>query len=240
MKIGVIGRGRWGQVYLESMRSMGMEIAWVCGKDDLRFDAPAVIIATPPATHFELARRALLLGRHVLLEKPMALSFDDCERLYLLARRFGVVAFTGHTHLYSPEWSEVKYRMSGRMGKQVGVGYIGGTPQPGVPKWWCKGSHLVAMAVDLYGAPRQVSFKEKSESLEVAFENATATLFLRDERIGPYFSTGWCEYAAKETRPTAMQCLLGEFHAAIVRGEPDSRGFALGREVARVLKYAPA
>ena len=47
----------------------------------------AVAIATPAATHFDLVRAALEAGKHVLVEKPMAPTSDQCLRLIELAQR---------------------------------------------------------------------------------------------------------------------------------------------------------
>src|SRR6266540_6701981 len=57
----------------------------------------AVVIATPVSTHFELARQALEAGRHVLVEKPMATSCEEAERLIELAERRGRTLMVDHT-----------------------------------------------------------------------------------------------------------------------------------------------
>ncbi len=64
-------------------------------------DPDAVVIATPVKTHFPLAKEALLAGKHVLVEKPMASSSAECEELVELARERGLVLMAGHTYLYS-------------------------------------------------------------------------------------------------------------------------------------------
>ena len=55
----------------------------------------AVFVATNPATHVELADEALSAGKHVLVEKPLALSAADCRRLGEQARAAGVVLMAG-------------------------------------------------------------------------------------------------------------------------------------------------
>ena len=52
----------------------------------LASDIDAVYIGTPHVTHFELARTALLAGRHVLCEKPLALNAEQVRELALIAR----------------------------------------------------------------------------------------------------------------------------------------------------------
>jgi predicted dehydrogenase len=68
--------------------------------DDPRIDA--VVVATAPATHHALVRRALLAGKHVLVEKPMARTSVEARDLIAVARRAGRVLMPGHTFVYSP------------------------------------------------------------------------------------------------------------------------------------------
>jgi UDP-2-acetamido-3-amino-2,3-dideoxy-glucuronate N-acetyltransferase len=62
----------------------------------------AVVIATPPATHFALARAALASGRDVFVEKPLTLEVERSVELVELADRLGRVLMVGHVTLYHP------------------------------------------------------------------------------------------------------------------------------------------
>jgi predicted dehydrogenase len=66
----------------------------------------AVVIATPAATHFELAMKALESGKHVLVEKPMATTVEEVDKIWNLAKGKNLVAMVGHTFLYN---SAVRY-----------------------------------------------------------------------------------------------------------------------------------
>jgi predicted dehydrogenase len=68
----------------------------------------AVVIATPPRTHYPIARRALEAGKHVLVEKPLATSLRDAQELAALALAEGVVLMPGHTFIYSPAVNTVR------------------------------------------------------------------------------------------------------------------------------------
>jgi predicted dehydrogenase len=61
----------------------------------------AVIVATPPSTHIDVALRTIRAGKHVLVEKPMATSVSGAERLILEAATTGVVLMVGHTFEYN-------------------------------------------------------------------------------------------------------------------------------------------
>jgi predicted dehydrogenase len=56
----------------------------------------AVVICTPPASHCEIATAAARLGKHILLEKPMARSVAECDEIAAAARQRGVVLMVGH------------------------------------------------------------------------------------------------------------------------------------------------
>jgi predicted dehydrogenase len=66
----------------------------------------AVVIATPVATHFDLAMRALDAGKHILVEKPMARSVAEVDEIGRLATEKNRVAMVGHTFLFN---SAVRY-----------------------------------------------------------------------------------------------------------------------------------
>ena len=68
----------------------------------------AVVIATPPKTHYPLAMRALQAGKHVLVEKPLATRLDDGLELAELARASGLMLMPGHTFIYSPAVNTVR------------------------------------------------------------------------------------------------------------------------------------
>ncbi len=130
--IGLIGCGHWGSNYLRNLEFMDeAEISIVCDQRDpilqgihkryrgvqttKDFDSvlkdskiDAVIIATPAHTHFDYAKKALLAGKHVLAEKPLALLVDQCEELCQIAQKLGKVLMVGHTFLYNPGVRKMK------------------------------------------------------------------------------------------------------------------------------------
>jgi predicted dehydrogenase len=65
-------------------------------------DVDAVVIATPARSHAELAARALDAGKHVLVEKPLALTVSDAETILQKAQSANLTLMVGHTFLYNP------------------------------------------------------------------------------------------------------------------------------------------
>ena len=65
-------------------------------------------IVTPSHTHREIAVAAMEKGRHVLLEKPMAITLDDCKAIVAAAEKHGVHLAVGHELRLSSQWGEIK------------------------------------------------------------------------------------------------------------------------------------
>jgi predicted dehydrogenase len=81
-------------------------------------DVDAVVLATPIHTHFAIAREALLAGKHVLVEKPLATSVAEAAELVRLAREMDRTLMVGHTFLYNPAVRELRRLVeSGELGR---------------------------------------------------------------------------------------------------------------------------
>lgn len=68
----------------------------------------AVVIATPVSTHYQLAKKALLNGKHVLIEKPMTSSPEEADELINLAEQKGLTLMVDHTFLYTGAVQKMK------------------------------------------------------------------------------------------------------------------------------------
>jgi predicted dehydrogenase len=123
IRVAVVGVGYWGSKQLRVMRStpavsraiavdarlpllsgMAHLLADGRGFTSLRAALPhvdAVVVATPPATHVEVALEAIRAGKHVLVEKPLATSPGGARQLIAAAREAGVTLMVGHTFEYN-------------------------------------------------------------------------------------------------------------------------------------------
>jgi predicted dehydrogenase len=72
-----------------------------------------VIIATPAGTHFQLAKEALLAGKHVFVEKPLATKVSEVDELAQLAEERNLVVMVGHTFIYNAAVRYVKKLLDG-------------------------------------------------------------------------------------------------------------------------------
>jgi len=78
----------------------------------------AVVVALPVAQHYDMARRALEAGKHVLVEKPLAATAEEGEALCRLASDRRRVLMVGHTFLFNAAVRKVKsYIDSGELGQ---------------------------------------------------------------------------------------------------------------------------
>lgn len=125
IKVGIIGYGYWGPKLVRNFAELPeCTLGWVVDRDAtrlervraqypgvrtaqevdelLRSDVDAVVVATPIRTHHPLAKAALLAGKHVMVEKPLAASSVEAEELVELAERQGLRLMVGHTFEYNP------------------------------------------------------------------------------------------------------------------------------------------
>ncbi|MBI5246416.1 MAG: Gfo/Idh/MocA family oxidoreductase [Elusimicrobia bacterium] len=111
----------------------------------------AVVIATPVSTHFDLARRALEAGKHVLVEKPLATSSREAAALIKLAKKNGLTLMVGHTFIYSPPVLKVKQLLEQKaLGEVFHMDFSRvnlGLFQPDVNVLWDLGPHDVSIAL---------------------------------------------------------------------------------------------
>ncbi len=140
--IAVVGCGYWGPNLIRNLNSLAAcNLKSVCDTDAGRlshmkglypavrttsdFDdlvkdrqLDAIVVATPVRFHYEMARRALLAGKHTFIEKPMARSSKECQELIALARERKLVLMVGHTFIYSSPVREIKEIVgSGELGE---------------------------------------------------------------------------------------------------------------------------
>ena len=139
MTVAVIGCGYWGRNLVRNFQQLGA-LALVCDatpagraaaaqlapatpivadvQEVWQADTPAVVIATPAETHFDLVRQALLAGKDVLVEKPLALTYRQGAELVQLAARQARILMVGHVLEYHPAIVRLQELVrSGALGK---------------------------------------------------------------------------------------------------------------------------
>jgi predicted dehydrogenase len=135
--LAVLGAGYWGpNLVRTALATPTLRLKWLCDLDvgrartvlgryttvqatssyeDVLSDPAvhAVAIATPAATHFDLARAALEAGKHVLVEKPLTPTVAEGEKLVALARESGLILMCDHTYCYTPAVQRIRQLIRG-------------------------------------------------------------------------------------------------------------------------------
>jgi len=140
LRLGIIGCGSWGKNYVRSFGTLEeVKLAGLCDLSSKRLESlhrrlpgavittdyrklldetDAVCIATEAVSHFKIARDALQAGKDVLVEKPLATSVEECERLVEMAAKKGRILMVGHVFLFNRAVSVLKgYMNDGVLGK---------------------------------------------------------------------------------------------------------------------------
>jgi predicted dehydrogenase len=150
LKVALVGYGYWGPNLARNLEaSEYTDLVAICDRDVSRSkmaaqkhrvdaycgglgelwrqhdDVEAVVIATPPETHAELAKVCLNLNKHVLVEKPMTTDSDDAVMLCELAAKKGLVLGVDHVYCHSTPARMIKRMIEeGELGKLL---YINST-----------------------------------------------------------------------------------------------------------------
>jgi predicted dehydrogenase len=140
--VAVVGAGYWGPNLVRNIQGCpAFQLRWLCDLDVGRArtvlgqystvratdslddvladpDVRAVAVATPAATHAEVAMRVLDAGRHVLVEKPLASTVADGRKLVDAAAARGLVLMCDHTYCYTPAVRRIRELVrSGSLGE---------------------------------------------------------------------------------------------------------------------------
>jgi predicted dehydrogenase len=217
-----IGCGYWGPNLLRNFSSQaGCRVKWVA---DVRAERRAyvqesfplsgvtgsweevvsdpevdgIVIASPAATHHAMAKAALLAGKHVLVEKPLAMSLEGADELSGLAATRGLVLMAGHTFLYN---SAVHYMRdlisSGQIGdvfyfytQRLNLGQV----RSDVNAWWNLAPHDVSILHYLMGGQRPASVSVRGTSvLQPEIEDVAFAVLTWASGITAHIHVSWLD-----------------------------------------------
>jgi len=195
-----------------------------------------VVIATPAETHYEIAHQALRANKHIFVEKPLALTYEQGARLVYLARKRNRVLMVGHVLEYHPaivrllqlvraeELGTIRYIYSNRLS----LGKI----RPFENILWSFAPHDVAVILRLMGAmPFQVTACGGSY-IQANIADVTVTHLLFDNGVRAHIHVSWL-HPFKEQRLVVIgsqkmasfndvnkELMLYDQRVDIERGEP--------------------
>ena len=139
--VAVVGAGYWGPNLVRNFAACrDYQLHWLCDLDESRAQkvlgpystvattgdlgavladprVSAVAIATPAASHYDVASAALQAGKHVLVEKPLAATFSQGRDLVAQAEQGGLILMCDHTYCYTPAVTKIREVLcSGELG----------------------------------------------------------------------------------------------------------------------------
>lgn len=213
IRIGIIGLGYWGPNLARVLD--GLEECSVTAICDRRSDrlqhyarlfpnaiatrqsdeildrdmVDAVVIATPTATHYQLASQALKQSIHTFVEKPLATTTAQCEQLIALSGENDAVLFVGHVFLYSAPVAKLKELVtSGELGDLY---YISssrlnlGPVRYDVNALWDLAPHDISIMLDLMGdSPVSVSCAGMAYLKDEVHDVCSLALNFNKKRMG--------------------------------------------------------
>ena len=212
----VVGGGRWGENHIRTLAELGL-LGGIVEPDAARravlsaahpgaevftsledaverpFDG--FVIATPAHTHAALARFVIDHGRHVLVEKPLALVARDARELCAAAERAGVVLMVGHVLLFHPAIR--------RIGELIRSGKIGrlqylysnrlnlGTVRTEENILWSFAPHDISIFDHWIGSPPLEVESRGGVFLQPAIQDTTHTLLRNPDNVVGHVFLSW-------------------------------------------------
>jgi predicted dehydrogenase len=213
ISVGVIGAGNWGFNHVRTFGQLpGCQLAGVSDLSEKNLqkvqnqfpgvfvtqnyqevlelpNLRGVIVATPAAGHYAVARAALEKGKHVLVEKPMTLDPDEAVELIELAHSKNLVLMVGHILLYHPVVVSLKRHIEdGTLGKihyiysqRVNLGQV----RTDENSLWSLAPHDISVMLHLLGQyPESVSATGQSFISQTVQDVVFFTLQFPDGQIG--------------------------------------------------------
>jgi predicted dehydrogenase len=181
IRLGLIGAGRWGEVYLRTLRSLdgrarltdlavrhpehlrdvparvSIRRNW---RQLIRADCDAVIIASPAPTHAEMLHACLDARKPCIVEKPLCLDVRTAEQLDRRVSALRVPVLVDHTQIFHPAYQALKRALAAAAEPirfLLSEGMNWGPFRSDTPPLWDWGPHDVSLCLDLLGkAPSRV------------------------------------------------------------------------------------
>ncbi len=221
LSVGVVGCGYWGSKHIRVLSGLPevSDVVVIDGRADVRSamgrefpgsilrsslaealdDIDAVVVATPPDSHFEIASAAMEAGKHCLVEKPMATSSSDAKRMVALAEANNVTLAAGHTFAYNAGvWKLADLVSSGELGD---VHYLDaarlnlGLYRNDVNVLWDLAAHDISITttvlkafpdeVSAWGSRHTTSFSEDVATLRMRFDSLNVDSTVRVSWLDP-------------------------------------------------------
>lgn len=216
IKVALVGCGYWGKNLVRNFGQIGA-LGAICDEnaaalkkhagafagvqtftsfdDVLASDFPAVVIATPAAMHFQQARRALMAGKHVFVEKPLALHYYQGLELVKLAETQRRTLMVGHILEYHPAVALLrKLIKGGELGRlwyvysnRLNLGKVRQVENI----LWSFAPHDIAVISSLVGTEPTAVTAFGGTYLQGGIEDVTMTNLVYEDRVRAHIFVSW-------------------------------------------------
>jgi predicted dehydrogenase len=251
LKVSVIGSGRWGKNLVSKFHTLGV-LHLVYGHqnremlqercnarftediDRLIDESDAVVVAAPPAVHYELSRKVMEAGKDLFVEKPIALSVEEAVELARLADAEGQVMLVGHILCYGPGFDALN-SLPGEPVEAEGCFLKTSTPEKFLNAYWNFGVHMIALGVAL-GVPEERMCLEADDKAPV--NRRTFTLRTREED-GTEHELTWDFLDPKNQSDILMTECQHFLECVRSREKPRTDGWHAVEVMRRLVKVSP-
>lgn len=214
--IALIGVGHWGKNHLRVLNELKV-LRSVCDLDeeiiakrkteypDLEYtknfneilnnpEIKAVVIASSASSHYELAKQALISGKDVLVEKPLALEVEQGKKLVELAEKENRVLMVGHLLHYHPaivklkevigkeDFGKIRYIWSNRLNF--------GKLRPEENVLWSFAPHDISLILNILGTPERITAMGRSY-LQENIPDTTLSVLEYNDKVAAHIFVSW-------------------------------------------------
>jgi len=173
INVALIGYGYWGSKlyrYFKENKNFNLKYVYALSKKDCHEftnnindiwqdkEITAVVVVTPINTHYKVVKQALLQGKHVLSEKPLALKTKECLELKRLAKQKGLVLVVEYTWTFSKGLQKAKKVDIGAIKAiEMDIKHLGRFLKWDV--YWLLASHMLSI-LDMFVPLKTLKFKK--------------------------------------------------------------------------------
>ena len=221
LRIGIIGCGYWGPnvlrnfieipeaevvavadlktEQLERVKGRYPQISYLTQnyQDLFRFDLDAVVITTPPHTHYQLAKACLMHDLHVLTEKPLTLDSKTAADLDRLAKKRNLTLMVGHTFEFNSAVHELKRMIqSGELGKIQYIDMVRaslGLFQTHCNVLWDLAPHDISILRHILGADPETVSAQGSSFVQENIEDVVYLNFNFPDKVMAHCRLSWLD-----------------------------------------------
>ncbi len=215
-KICVIGGGSWGKNHIRTLNDLGSLSAVVDNseavisklnniypdckffknvEDTFQYDYDGYIVATPPSTHFQIAKKIVNIKKPLLVEKPITLNLNDALELNKLAKDKKVNLYVGHLLLFHPAYLKIKQMIEDNSIGEIEYIYSNrlnlGTIRKDENVFWSFAPHDIALIqFFLKSFPNNIS-SDGSAIIRKNIHDSTITCLKYDNGVMAHIFVSW-------------------------------------------------